>query len=333
MVRTGLPAGHAARCSEGSRKTVRQVGARVGRSLSAGRNPQETKTAGVAWVLRPDGNRTHRDGSPGTRILAWSVGGQLPARQTPFGTTIAPDGRMAGASLTPRHREFLDLVLRHSGVFVGRQYAAFANITHGQKVHDFIGRVLAHGYARPIALGPNGRTRLFHVHYKPLYRAIGETDNRHRRRPTIEQALERLLVLDGVLMDRSLTWLATEREKRAHFGAAGPRPARQRVSAAGLRTGAAADRPLLPGQAAHRARRVRPHPRVPLPGAQHQSRPLLPVPRAPSLVPELAAVLDRQGADEAADAPRAELSVGGTDDAGVAASPGRAAPSCCGSSR
>ncbi len=126
---------------------------------------------------------------------------------------------MAGASLTHRHNEFLDLVLRHSGVFVGRQYATFAGITHGQKVHDFIARMLARGYARPIALGPNGRTRLFHVHYKPLYRAIGDTDNRHRRRPTIEQALERLLVLDGVLMDPSLTWLGTEREKRAYFGA------------------------------------------------------------------------------------------------------------------
>ena len=91
--------------------------------------------------------------------------------------------------------------------------------THGQKVHDFINRVLAQQYARPIALGPNGRTRSYHVHYKPLYRAIGDTDNRHRRRPTIEQSLERLFVLDGVLMDPSLTWLGTEREKRTHFAA------------------------------------------------------------------------------------------------------------------
>ncbi len=83
---------------------------------------------------------------------------------------------MPAAALTARHRGCLDLVLRHSGIFVGRQYATFAGITHGQKVHDFIGRVLAHGYARPIALGPNGRTRLFHVHYKSLYRAIGETE-------------------------------------------------------------------------------------------------------------------------------------------------------------
>ena len=105
----------------------------------------------------------------------------------------------------------LTSVLRHSGVFVGRQYATFAGITHGQKVHDFVRRVLARPYARPMTPGANGRTRVFHVHYKPLHRAIDETDNRHRRPPTIEQALERLLVLDGVLTDRPLTWLGTER--------------------------------------------------------------------------------------------------------------------------
>jgi len=80
-------------------------------------------------------------------------------------------------------------------------------------------RVLALKYARPIALGRNGRTRFYHVHYKPLYAAIGDPDNRHRRRLTAEQAIERLMVLDGVLMDPSLIWLGTEREKRTHFGA------------------------------------------------------------------------------------------------------------------
>ena len=46
---------------------------------------------------------------------------------TPFGLT-------SGAPLVT--------VALHSGVFVGRQYAAFAGITHGQKVHDFIETLL-----------------------------------------------------------------------------------------------------------------------------------------------------------------------------------------------
>jgi hypothetical protein len=39
---------------------------------------------------------------------------------------------------TERQARFLATVMLHSGGFVGRQYAAFAGITHGQKVHDFI---------------------------------------------------------------------------------------------------------------------------------------------------------------------------------------------------
>jgi hypothetical protein len=105
----------------------------------------------------------------------------------------------------------------HSGVFVGRQYAAFAGITHGQKVHDFVEKLIARKFVTPIELGSTGRTKIFHVHHKPLYAAIGEPDNRNRRRVTIDRAIERLMVMDGVLADRSLTWLASEREKRRHF--------------------------------------------------------------------------------------------------------------------
>jgi hypothetical protein len=105
----------------------------------------------------------------------------------------------------------------HSGVFVGRQYAAFAGITHGQKVHDFVDKLLVRKLVTPIELGTTGRTRIFHVHYKPLYAVIGEPDNRNRRRVTVDRAIERLMILDGVLADRSVTWLGSEREKRRYF--------------------------------------------------------------------------------------------------------------------
>ena len=57
----------------------------------------------------------------------------------------------------------------------------------------------------------------FTVHHKALYRAIGEPDNRHRRRPTMSRAIERLMLLDTVLAASELTWLATEREKVEYF--------------------------------------------------------------------------------------------------------------------
>jgi hypothetical protein len=119
--------------------------------------------------------------------------------------------------LTDRQNRFLVTVMLHSGVFVGRQYAAFAAITHGQKVHDFIEKLVARKFVTPIELGSTGRTRIFHVHHKPLYGVIGEPDNRNRRRVTIDRAIERLMVLDGVLADRSVTWLGSEREKGRYF--------------------------------------------------------------------------------------------------------------------
>jgi hypothetical protein len=119
--------------------------------------------------------------------------------------------------LTERQARFLATVMLHSGVFVGRQYATFAGITHGQKAHDFLEKLLVRRFVTPIGLGSTGRTRIFHVHHKPLYTAIGEPDNRNRRRVTIERAIERLMILDGVLGDRSVTWLGSEREKRRYF--------------------------------------------------------------------------------------------------------------------
>jgi hypothetical protein len=47
---------------------------------------------------------------------------------------------LAPFGFTERQARFLATVMLHSGVFVGRQYVAFAGITHGQKVRDFIER-------------------------------------------------------------------------------------------------------------------------------------------------------------------------------------------------
>jgi hypothetical protein len=124
---------------------------------------------------------------------------------------------IATRGFTERQARFLVTVMVHSGVFVGRQYAAFAGITHGQKVHDFIEKLLVRRFVTAIRLGSTGRKKIFHVHHKPLYRAIGEPDNRNRRPVMLGRAIERLMILDGVLADPSLTWLGSEHDKRHHF--------------------------------------------------------------------------------------------------------------------
>lgn len=128
--------------------------------------------------------------------------------------------RLAAVSafgLTDRQARFLVTVMLHSGVFVGRQYCAFAGITHGQKVHDFVEKLLTRRLATAMTIGAQQRARIFHVHHKPLYAAIGEPDNRHRKPAPMGRAIERLMILDGVLADPAITWLGAEREKRRYF--------------------------------------------------------------------------------------------------------------------
>jgi hypothetical protein len=135
-----------------------------------------------------------------------------PHRMNADGLSAQCDRPLASFDLTDRQARFLVTVMRHAGVFVGRQYAAFAGITHGQKVHDFIQTLLVRRFATSIELGTTGRTRIVHVHYKPLYAAIGGPDNRNRRRVTIDRTIHRLMILDAVLADRSVNWLGSGRE-------------------------------------------------------------------------------------------------------------------------
>lgn len=118
---------------------------------------------------------------------------------------------------TARQAQFLVEVLVHSGVFVERQYCTFAGIKHGQNTIDFLRTLVERGYARPIDVGARHRGRLLHLCHKPLYAAIGQADNRHRRRMPLGRMIERLMVLDAVLGDRTVTWLGTETDKRSYF--------------------------------------------------------------------------------------------------------------------
>ncbi|PYR07001.1 MAG: hypothetical protein DMF99_24495 [Acidobacteria bacterium] len=126
-------------------------------------------------------------------------------------------GCLMRLGFTERQARFLVHVLVFSGVFLERQYRAFTGLAHGQKTHDFLARLVTAGYATPITPGALHRGRLFHVQYKPLYEAIGEPNNRHRRPASLGRFVERLMLLDAVLADRRYGWLGTERDKRTYF--------------------------------------------------------------------------------------------------------------------
>jgi hypothetical protein len=120
---------------------------------------------------------------------------------------------------TERQARFLELVIRHAGVCVPRQYASFAGIANGgKKCNALFDKLIRRGYAVACDCVHN-RARTYHVHHKPLYRAIGEPESRYRRPVPARRAVERLMLLDAVLTTPDLTWLITAAEKLS-FGAA-----------------------------------------------------------------------------------------------------------------
>ncbi len=134
-------------------------------------------------------------------------------------------GAVAAHGFTERQAGFLVTVMLHAGVCLGRHYCAYARIAHGQKMHDFFQRLLDRGHATVRTCGHN-TARLYHVHAKSLYEAIGERDNRHRKPTPLARAVERLMLLDAVLAERERTWLATERDKLEYFTLTHPVPRR-----------------------------------------------------------------------------------------------------------
>ena len=116
---------------------------------------------------------------------------------------------------TERQARFLVLVMRHAGLCVKRQYAAFASIANGgEKCNAFFDKLVRRGFA-VIADCIHNRARLYHVQHRALYHAIGEADGRYRRAVPARSAAERLMRLDAALTAPDLDWLATRSEKVA----------------------------------------------------------------------------------------------------------------------
>jgi hypothetical protein len=87
---------------------------------------------------------------------------------------------VANFGFTERQARFLVLVMRHAGICVPRQYAAFAGTAYGRRVNALFDSLGERGYATICGCLHN-RARLYHVRHHALYRAIGERHSRYRR--------------------------------------------------------------------------------------------------------------------------------------------------------
>ena len=140
-----------------------------------------------------------------------------PRNPTFDSVSVSRVSALGDCGFTQRQREFLVTVMVHSGCFLERQYCAFTSTARGQNSREFVARLVARGFARAIEPGPVRRGRLYHVHHKPLYEAIGQPDNRNRRLQSIGRMVERVMILDAVLSDRRCWWLSPEADKRTFF--------------------------------------------------------------------------------------------------------------------
>ncbi len=124
--------------------------------------------------------------------------------------------------LSPRPAEWVALAALHAGVFTRAQLRTWWAAASDDGGRRDASRIIADLRERNLAKEDDVvGVRSVHIHGKAIYRALGEADNRHRRKPSREKALERLLALDYVLDHPDDGWLPTERAKTDALHAAG----------------------------------------------------------------------------------------------------------------
>lgn len=119
---------------------------------------------------------------------------------------------LAPLGFSERQTRFLVTVALHSGFCLRRHYAAFAGLQAGAGVRSFLDRLVARGLARRSLFRPD-RGHVYHVHHSGIYNAIGQDDNRNRRRTSPALVARKLMLLDYVLEKPSAEWYATEQDK------------------------------------------------------------------------------------------------------------------------
>ena len=120
---------------------------------------------------------------------------------------------LASLGWTGREAEWIALVCLHSGVFTRPQFCRYFDAARKRAyrfVKALIDRKEAVESEWPVV---NGGGKSCRISSKPIYRALGIENIRHRRKATVSVLRRRLLSLDFVLEHPGLPWLPTEGEK------------------------------------------------------------------------------------------------------------------------
>ena len=120
---------------------------------------------------------------------------------------------LAALGWTGREAEWIALVCLHSGVFTRPQFCHYFDADRKRAlrfVKALIDRKEAVESEWPVV---NGGGKSCRISSKPIYRALGIENIRHRRKTTVSGLRRRLLSFDFVLEHPGLNWLPTEGEK------------------------------------------------------------------------------------------------------------------------
>ena len=126
--------------------------------------------------------------------------------------------------LPPKAAAWTAFAALHSGVFLQSQCAAWCSggsASARASASRIVSQMLDPDRNISDELPLGGYPRVVHIRHHSVYRALGEPDNRNRRAPAAEKAIERLLGLDYVLEHRSERWLPTQDAKTDACMAAG----------------------------------------------------------------------------------------------------------------
>ena len=120
---------------------------------------------------------------------------------------------LASLGWTGRAAEWIALACLHSGVFTRPQFCHYFDADRKQALR--LVRALLERRAAVEGEWPlvNGGGRTCRISSKPLYRALGVENIRHRRKAGAPVVMRRLLSLDFVLEHPGMNWLPTEGEK------------------------------------------------------------------------------------------------------------------------
>ena len=112
---------------------------------------------------------------------------------------------------TAREAVFIATAALHSGYFLRRQFSP----KRGKRADDLCRKLLRNEHATATVYAQN--TQLFHLCAKPIYSALEQEDNRHRRQQDPFLLRAKLMGLDYVLTRPEIRFLPTETAKLEYF--------------------------------------------------------------------------------------------------------------------